>query len=95
MESKELAGLTGVVAKAPERVHVRSRSSNVTRAAWRIEVASAQGNGTIVLVEVSPAEQYYRGDGAFLGWNQEQLAFAYQDLLPKSTDSDPELPQLG
>jgi hypothetical protein len=89
-----VAGLTGVIAKSPERVHVRSRSSNVTRAAWRIEVASDQGPGTIVLIEISPGEQYYRGDGTFLGWNQQQLAATYQELVPK-TDSEPELPQLG
>lgn len=94
-ESRALAGLTGVTANPPERVHVRSRSSNVTRAAWRIDVASDQGPGTIILVEISPTEQYYRGDGTFLGWNQEQLAAAYRDLLPKGSDSGPESPQLG
>lgn len=95
IERKEVGGLTNLVATPPERVQVRSRSSNVTRAAWRIEVTCDQGPGVIILVEVSHTEQYYRGDGTFLGWNQEQLAAAYRELLPKSTPSDPQLPQLG
>ncbi|HME91835.1 MAG TPA: hypothetical protein VKE49_10450 [Myxococcaceae bacterium] len=94
-QSRALAGLTGVTVNPPERVQVRSRLSNVTRAAWRIDVASDQGPGSITVVEISPNEQYYRGDGTFLGWNQEQLAAAYRDLLPQSGDAGPESPQLG
>jgi hypothetical protein len=95
VEPKDFEGLNALVAKALERVDVRSRSNQVTRSAWRLEVTSPSGGGAILLVEVTPAEAHYRGEGIFLGWAQERLAAAYDALAPKSTDKDPELPQLG
>lgn len=94
-EQEDLDGLNGVVAKPLERVSVRSRLSQVTRAAWKLEASSPSGDGAIVLVEVSPEEIHYRGEGIFLGWPQERLARAYQALLPNPGDADPISPQLG
>jgi hypothetical protein len=84
-----------VVSRSLERIHVRSRLSNITRSAWRLETASPNGTGVITLVEISASELHYRGEGTFLGWSQEELAFAYRELIPKSSDSGPETPQLG
>ena len=78
-----------------ERVNVRSRGSQVTRSAWRLEASSPAGSGSIVLLELSAEESFYRGDGIFLGWSQDRLAGAYQALAPKSDEPEPELPQLG
>ena len=95
LEPKKLDGFNGIVAKPLERVDVRSRASQVTRAAWKLEASSSNGDGAIVLVEVSVQEIHYRGEGIFLGWPQESLALAYQALLPKSDEADPLSPQLG
>src|SRR5262245_20617957 len=75
-------GLTGLRAGARERVPIRTRASNLTRSAWRLEVACDQGAGAIVVVEVSPRESYYRGEGLFLGWSQERLAAVQEALRP-------------
>jgi hypothetical protein len=95
LEPENLDGMDGVVAKPLERVNVRSRLSQVTRAAWKLEASSSTGDGTIVLVEVSAQEIHYRGEGIFLGWPRERLARAYQALLPKPAEADPVSPQLG
>ncbi|HJZ85552.1 MAG TPA: hypothetical protein VKN99_10295 [Polyangia bacterium] len=89
--------LTGVVAKPLERVPVRTRDSEATLSGWRLEVTSDQGAGAIVLVELSPQESCYRGEGAFLGWPQARLAEAYQALTKPAGESAPdlELLQLG
>jgi hypothetical protein len=87
--------IQGLVAKSLERVHVRSRHSDVTQSAWRLETTSSNGTGAITLVEISTSESHYRGEGTFLGWSQEELAIAYRELIPKSSDSGPETPQLG
>jgi hypothetical protein len=94
---KDAFGLTGLVAKPPERVMVRRRASAVTGSAWRLEVASDQGVGGIVLVDISPDEACFRGDGIFLGWSQTQLTQAYQALTEalRVLASDLELLQLG
>jgi len=88
-------GLTGLRAGARARVPIRTRASSLTRSAWRVEVACDQGAGTIVTVEVSPQETYYRGEGLFLGWSQEQLAAVQEALRPDAHESAPDLPQLG
>ncbi len=95
IEPKDFEGLVGIVAKPLERVNVRSRASQVTRSAWRLEVTSPRGNGAILMVEVSPQETHYRGEGIFLGWSQERLGGAYRALAPRTDDTDPEMPQLG
>jgi hypothetical protein len=92
---QNIEGLTGVVAKAPERVAVRMRANEVTLSAWRLEAMTNDGPGAIVVVEPSPNEVYYRGEGAFLGWPQQKLATVYQALLPQASDESLEMPQLG
>lgn len=95
IDPKEFEGISGIVAKPMERVNVRSRESQVTQSAWKLEVTSPKGAGAILVVEVSPQETHYRGEGLFLGWSQERLAGAYRALAPKTDDTDPEMPQLG
>jgi len=95
LEPQELEQLKQMVAQPLERVNVRSRGSQVTRSAWRLEASSPAGSGAIVLLELSAEESFYRGEGIFLGWPQQKLAGAYQALAPRSAESEPELPQLG
>ncbi len=95
LETQELEGLKQMVAQPLERVNVRSRGSQVTRSAWRLEASSPAGSGAIVLLELSAGESFYRGEGIFLGWSQPRLARAYEALAPRPTESEPELPQLG
>ena len=88
-------GLTGARATALERIPTRSRESAVTRSSWRLSVASAEGEGAIVLVETSPSEAFFRGEGVFLGWSLDRLQAAYEALRPRSEESAMEMPQLG
>ncbi len=81
---KSIEGLSGVLAKPPQRVLVRLRSSDSPLSAWRLEVTSREGSGAIVLVEPSPTESFYRGEGAFLGWSQRKLASIYRALISTS-----------
>jgi len=77
-----------------ERVPIRTRESNVTRSAWRMEVQCDEGAGAITFVD----DAFYRGAGHFLGWSQEDLAAAWTDAQAKKTkDDEPpfELMQLG
>jgi hypothetical protein len=94
---RDAFGLTGLVARPLERVMVRCRASAVTGSAWRLEVASNEGVGGIVLVDVSRDESCFRGDGVFLGWSQAELTQAYSVLTEplRALDSDLELLQLG
>ncbi len=94
-EATALQGLTNPRSIGLERSPIRAREASVTLAAWRLTVASDEGQGTITLVEVSPADVAYRGDGIFLGWPQERLAAAYQALAPKDEAPAPETQQLG
>ena len=93
----QVGPLTGVTAAPLERIPVRTRASAATLSGWRLELTSAQGAGTIVLVEVTPEESYYRGEGACLGWSQSALGEAYQALTAQLASDAPdfELPQLG
>jgi hypothetical protein len=94
-QETELFGLTGLRAQPRERVPIRTRASGVTTSAWRLEIASDQGTGAIVMVEASPGESYYRGEGQFLGWAQERLAALHDALRPRSDQPSIDLPQLG
>ena len=49
----------------------------------------------IPLPELSSGEHYYRGDGVFLGWSQEQLASVYRALLPEQPEAEAQALQLG
>lgn len=66
-----------------------------TQSAWRISVSCGEGDGAILFIEIGPDEAFYRGEGVFLGWSQEQMGAAYRLLLPKSEEPPFEIPQLG
>jgi len=84
--------LTNAVVRSMERVPIRTRESNVTRSAWRMEVQCDEGSGAITFVD----DAFYRGEGLFLGWPQDELAAAYAGAQ-KHDDGEPpfELMQLG
>lgn len=78
-----------------ERFPIRTRGGSSTQSAWRLSVASGEGQGAIVLVEFSTEETFFRGEGIFLGWSRERLEAAYRSLLPESEEPAFEPPQLG
>lgn len=88
-------GLTEPRTLSLERVPVRTRESASTLSAWRLSVAAAQGEGSIFLVDGPAGAPLFRGDGVFLGWAQERLAAAYEELRPKPSEERFETPQLG
>lgn len=90
----EALGLTDIAARPLERIPIRRRESQVTTAAWRLELTCQQGTGSIVRVDGDAV--HYRGDGILLGWPQDQLAELYQTLT-RPTDNGPkqEFQQLG
>jgi hypothetical protein len=88
-------GLTAPRTLSLERFLIRTRADAAMQSAWRLSVACDEGQGAIVLVEVSPDETFYRGDGVFLGWAQDRLKAAYRALLPKSDEPTFEMHQLG
>jgi hypothetical protein len=90
-----VAGLTDARATVLERWAIRTRESGVTRAAWRLEVESAEGPGAIVCVDAEAGEGHYRGEGVFLGWPRERLEAAYSALRPVDSSPAFELNQLG
>jgi hypothetical protein len=94
-QTRIIAGLHEVAVGPLERVPVRARDSHVTVSAWRVLVDSDSGRGAIVLLELSSGEHYYRGDGVFLGWSQEQLASVYRALLPEQPEAEAQALQLG
>ena len=88
-------GLTKPRTLALERFLIRLRAGSATQSAWRLSVASDEGQGAIILVEVSPEGKFYRAEGVFLGWPQERMEAAYLALLPKPEEDGFELHQLG
>jgi len=90
-----VAGVTNPRALALERFPIGLRGESAIQSAWRLSVASDEGLGAITRVEISQEETFYRGEGAFLGWRQEQMAAAYLALLPKPEDDHFEMHQLG
>jgi len=83
--------MDAVEVESRDRVHIRTRESGSTLAAWRVSLRVPQGS--IVLAE-SGGSSWYRGEGALLGTSQERLAALWKAAL-SSVDSDPELPQYG
>lgn len=83
--------LTNAVIRSMERVPIRTRESNVTRSAWRMEVSCDEGLGAITLVD----DHVYRGEGLFLGWPQDELAAAYASVQKHDDEPPFELMQLG
>jgi hypothetical protein len=49
----------------------------------------------VVLVEVGPAEIYYRGEGIALGWPQDQLESLYRGSIVSNDDDVLETSQFG
>lgn len=91
-----LEGLTGLARLSLARSPIRTRESRVTLSAWRMETASAQGSGVIVLLELSPSQTLLRGEGTHLGWTQERLSAVWQALAaPPPGEATFDLPQLG
>ena len=88
-------GLTNPRVLALERFLIRLRDGSVTQSAWRLSVASEEGQGAIIFVEASPEETFYRAEGVFLGWPQERMASAYRALLPSPEADGFEIQQLG
>ncbi len=91
----DVARWTLLTAEPLERAPVRTRESGVTASAWRLLATSAEGLGGIVLVDVSPSQSYYRGDGVFLGASQEELAAVWAALATPTDVPSFDLPQLG
>ena len=60
-----------------ERIHIRTRESGVTLAAWRIQL----DQGSIVLVDIA-GRACYRGEGGLLAASQETLAALWTAALP-------------
>jgi hypothetical protein len=88
-------GLTNPRVLALDRFLIRLRDVSATQSAWRLAVSSDEGHGAIILVEVSPEDTFYRGEGVFLGWPQDRLASAYRALLPKPEPDGFHMQQLG
>ena len=80
---------------ALDRFLIRLRDGSATQSAWRLAIESDEGRGAIILVEVSPEETFYRGEGVFLGWDQDRLGSAYRALLPKPEADGFDMQQLG
>lgn len=83
--------LTNATVRSLERAPIRTRESNVTRSAWRMEVQCDEGAGTITFID----DALYRGDGIFLGVSQEDLAATWASLQTKDEGPTFELMQLG
>lgn len=90
-----LAELTDASGEPLERHPIRTREGSTTRSAWRLRVSSGRGAGAIVFVELTPEESFYRGEGIFLGWDQERLSEAYRALQPVPAAPEADSPQLG
>ena len=88
-------GMLEAVIRSLERSRIRTRESEITRSAWKMEVACDAGAGTITLVETSAGQPLYRGDGLFLGWSQEQLGLLYLRLQSGNDEPPLEMLQLG
>ena len=83
--------LTNPAVRSMERVPIRTRESNVTRSAWRMEVVCDEGAGAITMID----DHFYRGEGLFLGWSQEDLAAAHASVKKQDDEPPFELMQLG
>ena len=88
-------GLTQPRAVSLERSALRIRESSSTQSGWRMTIESAEGAGSILLLEAVPGGPLYRGDGIFLGWTQERMAAAYAALRSEPETESFETQQLG
>lgn len=94
-EKSPLEGLSNARLIALERFPIRTRESSATLSAWRLEIVTDDGEGTIYLVEISADRAIFRGGGVLLGWPQPRLEAVYNALKPASEESSSETPQLG
>jgi hypothetical protein len=94
-EESPLEGLSNAHVIALERFPIRTRESSSTLSAWRLEIATDAGEGTIYLVEISPDRAIFRGGGVLLGWPQPRLEALYHALKPAAEESSSQTPQLG
>ena len=76
---REMADTERYVVRSLERVALRLRESAVSQPAWRMTIVSEEGAGAITFVEV-PAGDFFRGEGIFLGYTQDQLRKTYDSL---------------
>ena len=65
-----------------------------THGAWRMQVECDGAGGAISMIDVA-AQVWFRGEGMFSSWSQEQLRAAYMSLLPKDDAPAFEPLQLG
>jgi hypothetical protein len=89
-----IPGLTNPRSLGLQRFPIRTRESGATLSAWRLAVACEEGEGVLVCID-SVDETLYRGEGVFLGWDQERLAAAYRALQFPSDEAPFEISQLG
>ncbi len=94
-EESPLEGLSNAHAVSLERFPIRTRESSTTLSAWRLAIATDDGEGAIFLVEISPDRAIYRGDGVLLGWQQQRLEAVYHALKPDSEEPLSQAQQLG
>ena len=93
--TNEVPGLGQVTVRSLERFAIRTRDTEATQSAWRMEIESDAGRGAIMLVDLPGGQAVFRGEGALLGWTQEQLAEAFHRLRPTPDEPPLELQQLG
>jgi uncharacterized damage-inducible protein DinB len=84
----------GTAVRSLQRTPIRMREMGATVSAWQMIVDSANGSGTITLIDVSD-QPLYRGDGVYFGWPQEKLAAEYQRLNTPPDEPAFEVAQLG
>jgi hypothetical protein len=94
-EPDPLAGLKQPRFAGLSREPIRMRESNTTFSGWRLSITSANGPGSIELVEASSGATIYRGTGVFLGWSQARLGAAHARLRPAPPDAQPDSGQWG
>ena len=75
----EMADMERYVVRSLERVALRLRESAFAQPAWRMTIVSEEGSGAITLVG-APAGDFFRGEGIFLGYTQDQLRKMYDSL---------------
>jgi len=79
------------VRRSLERVEIRTREAGIAHMAWRVTADNVNGQGTITLLDGG----FYRGDGVFFGWSQEQLTAEYARLTPAPNEPEFQMLQLG
>jgi uncharacterized damage-inducible protein DinB len=84
----------GTAVRSLQRTPIRMREMGATVSAWQMIVDSANGSGTITLIDVGD-QPLYRGDGVYFGWPQEKLAAEYQRLNTPPDEPAFEVAQLG